>query len=249
MALLITELSYGSAIQTICRLVGHPISADPAGSSDPAVQQMGAAVQTALGDLLTLHEWQDLTIRASVAITADFDGQTEKGFDLPEDFYRFVDQSQWGTQTMLPAGGPVSNQAWMMYTVRGWSPQMTLFWQMRGDQLYILNPPFGTTIDFEFMYISNAQVIDADDPTVFKNVPDKNGDTFLLDGYMIMLLGRAKYLEWKGFDSSAAMRDFLTVFQSRAGSDKGAPILSLNTSVGIPLISPMVNVPDTGYGS
>jgi hypothetical protein len=248
MPVLITELNYGSSIQNICKLVGHPPAIDSAGSTDPAIQQMGAAVNTALGDLLTLHEWQDLTIRASIPIIADFAGQKEKPFSLPLDFYRFIDQSQWGGQTMLPAMGPISNQAWMQYTVRSYTPQLTLFWQIRGDKLVVLNPPFSAPIDFEFMYISRAQVIDQDDPTLIKNVADKNGDNFKLDGFMIMLFARAKYLEWKGFDSSAAMRDFMSVYLSRAGADKGAPILSLNTSFGLPLINPLVNTPDTGYG-
>jgi hypothetical protein len=189
-----------------------------------------------------------LTIRASIPIVADFAGQKEKAFTLPLDFYRFIDQSQWGQQTMIPAMGPISNQAWMQYTVRNYSPQMTLFWQMRGDKLNVLNPPFPVPIDFEYMYITRAQVVDADNPSVTKNVAEKNGDTFMLDSFMIMLLGRAKYLEWKGFDASAAMGDFLAVFQSRVGSGRGASVLSLNTGLGIPLISPMVNVPDTGFG-
>jgi hypothetical protein len=248
MAVLNTELDYGGVITGICKLVGHAVTVtDPAGSSDSAIQQMGAVVNVALGDLLTLHEWQDLTVMGSIPIIADTPGQKEKAFDLPLDFYRFVDQSQWGGQTMLPALGPVSNQAWMQYTVRTYTPQLTLFWQMRGDKLVILNPP-NSTVDFQFMYISNAQVIDIDDPNLFKNVASKNGDRFKLDSYMIMLLSRAKYLEGKGFDASAAMRDFLSVFQSRAGANRGASVLSLNSTIGLPFLNPWVNLPSTGFG-
>lgn len=245
----ITDLNYGTAIQEICRLVGHPIPTDPAGSTDPAVQQMGAAVNFALNELLTLHEWQDLTIKTFLAIVADGAGQQEKGFNLPADFFRFIDQTQWGDQSMLPAGGPVSNQAWMAYTVQSYVPQLTFYWQMRGDQLWVLNPPFPTPVNFEYMYLSKAQVIDQDNPATFKNIANKNGDTFKLDSYIIMLLGRARYLEWKGFDASAAVRDFLALFNSRAGADKGAPVLSLRKSMGIPLISPLYSLPNTGYGS
>ncbi len=230
-------------------MVGHPVPTDPAGSLDPAVQQMGMAVNVALGQLLTIKEWQDLTVRDSLSIVADSAGQEEKGFNLPAYFYRFIDQTQWGQQTMIPAMGPISNQAWMGSTVRNWTPQLTLFWQMRNDQLWVLNPPFPTPVDFEYMYLSRAQVIDQDDPTITKNICDKNGDTYFLDGAMVTLLGRALYLEWKGFDSAAAQRDFQTVFDSRAGSDKGAPVLSLVRPLGLPYINVMTSLPDSGYGS
>lgn len=248
MTLSITTLTYGTAIQSICKLVGHPIPTDAAGSSDAAVQQMGGAINVALDELLNMHEWQDLTIKTTLAIVADSQGQKEKGFSLPVDFYRFIDQTQWGAQSLLPAGGPISNQAWMAYTVQNYAPQLTFYWQMRGDQLWILNPPYPTPVDFAYMYLSNAQVIDQDVSTTLKNVATKNGDLFKLDAYLIMLLGRARYLEWKGFDASAATRDFLNAYASRAGSDKAAPILTLGGNIGMPLINPNTSLPNTGYG-
>lgn len=248
MAYQITNYSYGSAIQEICRLVGHPIPADAAGSTDTAVQQMGAAVNQALSQLLTLYEWQDLTKIASLSIVAGVPGEAETAFTLPEDFYRFIDQSQWGTDSQLPAIGPVSNQAWMQLRVRTASPTLTLLWQMRGDQLIIMKAPT-IAVPLEFMYLSNAQVIDADVATTLKNVATKNGDTFILDSNLVMLLGRAKYLEWKGFDSSGAMRDFIIAFSSRTGANKGAQVLNIGRRQSINrLISPGVSLPDSGYG-
>lgn len=248
MALSILNLNYGQVIQRICRMVGHPIPADPAGSTDQAVQQMGEAVNVALGELLTMHEWQDLTELMTISIVADSSGQVEKEFDLPADFYRFVDQTQWAEQTMWPAAGPVSPQVWQLYRVRSVSPEMMLYWQIRKDKLWVLGPPYPDPIDFEAYYISSAQVIDATTPTLYKNTAIVNGDTFKLDSYLITLLARARYLEWKGFDSSAATRDFLAVFNSRAGADKGAPTLSISGRRGAPLIT-VANVPPTGYGT
>lgn len=244
----ITRLDYGSAITTICKLVGHPVPADPAGSSDPAVLQMGSAINYALAELLTMHEWQDLTIRAVIPIVGTAPNQKEGAFAFPADFYRFIDQTQWNDNSQIPAGGPVSNQAWMAYTVRNYTPQLTLFWQVRNDKLNVLNPPFPDPVNFDFMYLSKASVIDQDDATLLKNEATKNGDGFLLDPTIVMLLGRARYLEWKGFDSSAATRDFLSVFNSRAGSESGAPILSLSPSYGLPLINTYASLPNSGYG-
>ena len=244
----ITVPTYGEAIKQIARMVGHPVPLDPAGSTDPAVLQMGAAINIALGEMLALYEWQDLIYRATIDVIQDSPDQKEKAFDLPEDYYRLRSQSEWSNASMLPALGPVSSQAWQGYIVRNFAMHLTLYWQIRNDKIWFLNPPAETAV-FEFMYLSRAQVKDADDPTMLKNLADKNGDTFFLDGFTIMLLGRAKYLEWKGFDASAAMRDFLTVFSSRTGGDKSAPVLNLSRRQGFPMINPMTSVPDTGYGT
>lgn len=243
----ITVPTYGAAIKLITQMVGHPSPTDPAGSIDPAVQQMAAAINVALGELLTMHEWQDLQIRATLSVVQDAPGQKEKALDLPEDFYRFIDQTQWSTGSMLPAIGPVSAQAWQAFVVRNYLNPLSLSWQVREDKLWVLDPP-PVANTFSYMYLSRAQVIDADDPTLLKNVADKNGDRFKLDGFVIALFGRAKYMEWKGFDASAAMKDFLAVFNSRAGADKGAPVLSISRQFNYPFIDPRWSVPDTGYG-
>lgn len=244
----LTEFTYSQIITDICRLVGHPIPADPAGSTDPAVLQMGAAVNFSLEKLLTYREWQELTKKATISVVATVPGETEREFELPEDFEKFVDQSQWASDSNLPAGGPLTNQQWMASIGRGVTLQLTIYWQMRNGHLYVLNPPT-TAVDFDYMYLSKAQVVDGDDDTLFKNRATKNSDTFKLDGYMISLLARYHYLEWKGFDASAAARDFLDIYESKGGSNKGAPVLSLNRSGRMAMISANHSVPDTGFGS
>lgn len=232
----ITQWDYGFAIRAIAGMVGHPVPVDPAGSPDPAVIQMGLAVNNALGELLAQREWQDLTVRGSIPIVADYAGQIEKGFDLPVDFLRFIDETQWSRDSFLPAPGPVPPQGWMVATIQSITPVMQLVWQIRGDQLFVLAPPYPTPVTYEFFYISKGQVIDQDNPTLLKNIATKNGDRFKLDGYLITLLARVKYLEWKGFDASAAMRDFQIVLNERAGADKGARTHDLAKPRGLPLI-------------
>lgn len=245
----ITVLTYGDIIKAVARMVGHPIPADPAGSTDSAVLQMGAAVNNGLLELLTMYDWQDLTVKTSLSVQASTPGQAERAYDLPDDFYKFIDQSQWDGSMQLPAAGPVSNQSWMTYAVRNVGTLMQLTWQLRQDQIVFMTPP-NDAVDFEYMYLSRGQVIDADDPTIYKDQATKNGDTFVLDTNLITLLGRAKYLEWKGFDSEAATRDFIIAYNSRVAVNTGSsPILSLSRRGGIPLLNAVNNLPDTGYGN
>ena len=229
--------------------MGHTsIPTDPAGSSDPAIQQMGSAIKIALDELLTIMDWQDLTVRATISVVGDNPSQIEKGFALPSDFERFIDQSQWAGTQQLPAGGPITNMDWMAYVIQTASLKLSLYWQMRGDQIFFLTPPFPTPSAFNYMYVSRAQVI-ASNGTDFKNYPTANSDTFKLASNLVMLLGRAKYLELKGFDATGATRDYITALDSKISGNKGAQVLSLARRRVIPLLNPASNLPNTGFGT
>lgn len=243
----ITNFDFAAVLNYICTLVSYPQSTDPAGSIDLKHAQMRAAVVNACAEMLALNEWQDLTTDGTINVVADFAGQKEKAFPLPADFYRFIDQTQWAPSQMWPAGGPVSAQAWKQYIVWSTYPQLSLYWQIRDDQIWFLSPPFPTPQPFTFFYISKAQIIDQDDPTLRKNTINKNGDKFILDAYIIALLGRKKWLEWNSMDSTSATADFNVAFNSRVGADKGAAVLTMGRAPGMPLIS-AGNVPQTNIG-
>lgn len=244
---IITEATLADIVSAVCRMVGHPSTNSPTSSPDPAIKQMITAANQSLGDLLGASEWTVLTREGVIEVVADAPGQKQKAFPLPEDFFRWIDQTQWSKQAQLPAMGPVSAQGWMSYTVRNWTPQLTLYWQVRGKQVFVLNPPYPTPVELVFQYISRASVIDEQDPTLLKNYFDKDGDTTIHDPYVITLLTRLKYLEYKGFDTTAATRDYANALDMRVNADKGAPVLSLTRQAVFPYIS-IANVPDTGYG-
>jgi hypothetical protein len=92
-------------------------------------------------------------------------------------------------------------------------------------------------------------VRDQNDPTLFKNRMTQNGDVSLLDSTVITLYTRVKWLEMKGLDSSAAMRDFNIAFENRKNSEKGAPVLTMARDFRFPYIQPLINTPDTGMGA
>jgi len=226
----IAQFNFGQAINFVCSLVGYPASADPAGSVDTKHAQMRAALTDACAELLALREWQDLTQEGVIDVVGDSAGQTQKAFALPPDFYRFIDQTQWSSHSLAPLlGGPASAQAWSRFTAVGY-PAATSLWQIRGDQLWVMAPPYPTAQPFSFFYLSKAQIIDERDPLLRKNTLDNNGDSFVLDAYLVALLARKKWLEWNAMSSEAATADFNTAFASRAGADKGAPVLSLSST-------------------
>lgn len=241
---------YGQLAEIVRNLavaVGFPKPADPCGSGDPAVQQMVSAVNQAGADMLNLYSWQDLVKSGEIVIQAAFEGQSERSFDLPGDFWCFIDQTQWNKDTRLPAIGPVSPQAWMRLEVRNPKITMTLLWQIRGGKLWIQSPPVEPQ-RFVFMYMSRGWIRDADNENLYKNMGSKNGDLVLFDEYLVTLLARVKWQQMKGFDATASMADFRLNYENRKGRAKGAPVLSMTSRSGAPLIDPYRNLPDTGFG-
>jgi hypothetical protein len=227
--------------------VGFPNVTDAVGSNDPAVQQMVQSVNQAGTDLLGMHDWQQMLTTFSTTIQATEQPPESSIFvDLPEDFFAFKDQSQWNVSQQLPMIGPVLSQDWQRVTVRTADFVTRLLWRIKGNKWEIKSPPAEEqTITME--YISQGWVKDADDSGLYKNIATKNGDIMLLDNYLTYYLAKAKWLEVKGFDSAAAMRDFNVAFGQRFTIDQGAPVLSLINRTGYRYLD-YWNIPDTNYG-
>lgn len=244
---IIDDSSLSAIVQAVQAMVSYPVSNDPAGDPDPTTKQFVQAVNLASLDLLAMYDWQELTRTYTISIQQDTAGQREKAFDLPEDFYEWIDQTQWNSTLRWPCVGPVSPQSWQQLLVRQTLPTLSFYWQVRNNQIYIIAPPT-TAQDLTFFYQSSAWVKDQDDPTIFKNRAVKNGDIILLDGYLVSLFTRVKWLEMKGLDSAAAMRDFQVAYENRKMQEKGAPVLNVAGQRRFPFINAMYNLPDTGIG-
>lgn len=226
-----SEATLQSVVSNACVLLSLPVPADVAGSQDPNVALLRTSANLSSLEMLNAYEWPTLTKMGEIDVfttEAPSSSQaTETAFNLPQDFYRFIDQTQWNGAMRFPAVGPVAPQGWMTYMVFPISANFTLTWQIRQNQIYFLNAPPAPGQKFRFMYLSRALVQDADNPQLYKNIASKNGDKFQIDGLLMTLFTRVKWLEAKGFDSSAAARDYMTAFDSRVGASKGANILNM----------------------
>ncbi len=244
---IVNESTLSAIVQNVASMVAFPVPNDPAGSEDPAVQQFVQAANMAGIELLTMYDWQELVKNYQIPITSDVNGQKEKAFPLPEDFFDWIDQTNWNATTQFPSLGPVSPQMWQQLLIRTTLPTLSFYWQVRDNKIYVLAPPNSPQV-MNVFYLSQAWVRDQDDPTLYKNRITKNGDVALLDATLITLFTRVKWLEMKGLDSSAAMRDFQLAYENRKGAAKGATVLSMAKDFRFPYIQPLVNTPDTGYG-
>lgn len=241
-----------AVVNHVAQRVGFAGSiADAAGATDTGVIRMVAAANDAAKELAGLYAWPELIRSYSISVQADFPGQAEKGYDLPEDFFAFIFQTENSATTRMPAIGPLLPRTWQ--TIKTIAPYVSirLMWRYFNGKIYFLNPP-SSAQSFTLEYLSQGYVKDADDPTTFKNVASKNGDIFIgFDEYVLKCLARVKWLEMMQFDASAATNDFNRAFDSRVARLDGAPVLSMKKDGLYPPFVPIGahSVPITGIGS
>ncbi len=164
----VTDNTLSAIVTNVAQLVSFPTPADAAGDTDPAVVQMVQAVNVAGTELMAMGDWQELTKTHSISIQASPPGVAEQAFALPDDFYEFIDQTQWNSTMQWPAIGPVSPQAWQELLIRQTLPTLSFYWQVRGSELYIISPPTSPQT-LKFYYQSLGWVRDADNASLYKN--------------------------------------------------------------------------------
>ncbi len=170
-------------------------------------------------------------------------------YNLPDDFDRMIDQTNWDRTNRVPIMGPLSPQQW----------QYLLGMELASDTIYAMfrimdglfnilpqPPPVGLNVVYE--YISINWIQDAVDSTEFHNVADANADIVLFNPEMIIQYLRYKFLSAKGFATKAAGDDFAKAYENATGGNKGAPILNAGRRKGGIRFLDLSNIPDSGYG-
>lgn len=241
--------SAGDTVNSAASEVGLTAVADPYASTDPAFVQMCGILGNAGREMLALHEWQKLVKTHTITTVVPPDTGE---YDLPADFGYYIDQTGW-TPTNggagLPLGGPLSAQDWT-YLVNTNLASSTVYVSFRqaDGQFWVLPqpPPNGIIINFE--YISRYWVATAAAPTVpAMDKPTASEDIVLYEPILITKFLKMRYLEAKGFDTTAAVGQFLTVFNSWTGKDASAPILNTARMRVFPYLG-WRNIPETNYG-
>lgn len=238
----------GDIVNAALSECGITSTADPFASSDPAFVQACAILGSAGREMLTLHEWNKLV--KTHTITTNVPPDTGE-YSLPDDFAWLINQTGW-TPTNggagLPLGGPLSAQDWT-YLVNTNLASSTVYISFRqaDGEFWILPqpPPDGVEINFE--YISRYWVALTGTTVGTKDKPTLSSDVVLFEPILITKFLKLRYLEAKGFDTTAAVGQFLTMFQSWTGKDVSAPILNTARMRVFPYLG-WRNIPETNYG-
>lgn len=223
-----------------------PVS-NPFASSDPAFVQLCTLLTSAGREMYGLHQWNKLQKTHTITTVVPPDTGI---YDLPDDFGYFIDQTGWSPVsggTGLPLGGPLTPQDWT-YLVNTNLASSTIYvsFRMADGQFWVLPapPPTGVVINFEYM--SRNWALDNDGSTE-KDSVDATDDIVWYEPILITKFLKLRFQEAKGFDTTAAVGQFLTMFQSWTGKDVAAPVLSMARNCVFPYLG-WRNIPETNYG-
>lgn len=236
----------GNVINDAAVECGLTAASDPFASLDPAFIQLCRILTSACRELIGMHQWQRFVAEHSILTTALDTGQ----YTLPTDFLYMIDQTGWSSTSGLPLGGPLSAVDWQYITKSGLGPQTVYvsFREAEGEFWILPNDPVTAGITITFEYIRNTFALAAADGTTAINRLTASGDTVLFPPILIMKLLKLRFLEAKGFDTTAALGQLNTALATWLPKDKSAPVLNMAGRRTYPYLD-YRNVPETNFGS
>jgi len=225
---------------------------DPFTSSDASFKELVALLTSAGQEMLGLHEWNKLNRTHTIITGTTVANPPGTGkYDLPDDFGYFINQTGWDKTERLPLGGPMTSQDYA-YLVNTNLANSTVFvtFRMNEGQFWVLPDPPLSGQELNFQYISRNWVQPAG-----TTLPDDRtdaavafADLVLYEPILMVKFLKLRFLEAKGFDTTAAVGQFLTMFNSWTGKDVAAPVLRMARSRVFPYLG-YRNIPETGYGT
>jgi len=250
-------------INAVALEVGLLPSSDPVGDSTETFVQLTGLLTSAGQEMVELHPWQVLRRIINCTVVG---GETntllgngvnigvQGVYELPENFSYMFDQTGWDKSNRVAMGGPLDAQDWSYLDGRDLVSQSIYasFRVVEGKMYLFPNPP--PEINFRFEYINRNWVLEPEVPSPtddnYRDSVDSGADIILFERILMIKFLRAKFLESKGFDATAARMEFDTIFNGRTGKDTGAPILNASRNTrGFPYIHPYFNTSDSGYGN
>ena len=222
----ITGLSSTSGLDTTYMVTGTGIN------TDVYIQSVDSSTQVTLT--------QESTASGSASLTF---GKAQ--YSLPSDYDRLVDRTQWDKTKHWEMLGPETAQQWQWLKSGFIATGPMLRWRLLG-QYFQIWPLVSTSEYLGFEYISNGWATTA--AGVSQNSFTADTDTCIFPTRVIVNFTKMKYMEIKGFDTTAVTRDFKRFLDIAKAEDAGSKTLSFAPRQTQLLIG-LNNVSDSGYGS
>jgi len=204
---------------------------------DTAIQSVDSGTQVTLTQTPTA---------AAVASAISF-GQTQ--YSMPSDYDRTVDRTQWDKTKHWEMLGPCSAQQWEWLKSGYISTGPRIRWRILGQYFQIWPVVVGNEY-LGFEYVSKNWVLSSAAENNIGNQAAFAADTdtsIFPDRLMITGL-KLRYLDAKGFDSTAAQMAWMSELNIAKANDGGSATLSMAPRPSSVLINGD-NLPDSGYGS
>ena len=218
-----------TAIQVVQQTAGElglPVPQTLVGDVSPQTSQLLALLNSAGNELLLYYPWEAF-VKFWEWDTVD--GQAE--YPLPDDWAYFVNQTQWDQTNHWPLLGPKSPQewAWLKGGLLAAAPRMR--YRVYQDKFVLFPTPASvsggsfTPFHMSMEYVRSTWVTKADASKA--SMVSGDSDYIGYQPWMLVKFIKLKFYELKAFDTAGVRADFLRIFQSLTGKDRGAPKLSL----------------------
>lgn len=209
-------------------------------NTDKTVKQFNALVVAACDELLDMYDWQQLTVKQTITTVPSV-----ALYPIPADYQRYVSDTAWDKSNAWPMAGSFNPQDWQTLTSGIVQTGPYTDYRLNLNKIELLPTPQGA-LDLSIVYISNYYVINGvtglPQPT-FQN----DSDTTLFQDRLLINFTKLKWLQTKGFDTTAATQDFNSSLAMAKGSNVPSPSLMMAPTFNDYLVG-VLNVPDGNYG-
>lgn len=150
----------------------------------------------------------------------------QPAYDLPADFHRFIDRTQWDRGTHWRLNGPQGPQAWQAFKSGPVQPGIGFKYRIQGAGLtgifnLIPTPASVTTLATEYVSANWVKAADGTRKSAFT----ADDDVALLPEDLITLGLKWRLLAAKGLPYAEEKADYEREVISATGRDGGAPVL------------------------
>ena len=236
-------MAYWTALQVLSQAAGElglPRPATITGLSDLQSVQLLSLLNSAGNELLLYYPWEQFLKEYTFATVNGTDT-----YALPTDLAYFTDQTQWDRTNHWPLLGPKSAQewAWLKGALVAALPRQR--YRIINDKFTLWPVPGATVVTLAMEYVSTNWVSNSVAPLLSDTII-RDDDTLLFNQWLLVKFVKFKFLATKGLPSKTALAEFMRVYDSLTGKDKGGKILSLAPHVTSPYIGAW-SVPDGSW--
>lgn len=222
--------------------LGLPWGADTTvfDTEDTNLLQLLAFANAEGQDLSRDFNWSSLQKKLTVTLLPE-----ATSYPLPVDCLRMVPRTLWGKNVWLPGYGSPTAEQWESLANFQVATTLEYVFRIQGESLELAVTPKSSSM-VTLVYQSSHWAGASGQPMAAEELAADAAET-VFDRRLMVSAVKARYLEARGFDSTAARLDYNAALARAMGADGVAPMLRIGGSRFV-LPPTLRNLPPTGWG-